>query len=673
MKLPTLQQGLRIFFETIHYGITHQDYDRTVALAKDYTTYTTGMDFKHKLKRFNMRETEEMFNQRVKLTQPITPDICNSILNPMMKVGRTPAAIDIKWEKTEDDEKKLKELLDVVGQFYGDQSVDDYLSYRMAELDGTDCNAFIVVEFKENVDPTDKDTKALPYPFEVFSDNAINYNYANNILQFLITKHKQSRRNDKGLLCEDDRFTIYLENNSATAQEIHKDNIKNWMTSNDYEMLDFDFEDDFTFVDGVNYLFVTPEEEEDKRRYFVVKIYTHNIGYVPAKRVASKRDLTTLGRTGVPIMHPAQPYLEKSIKVMSEFDLTNCLHVFPQKIQYSRECQGYYKEDGEDRVHIPCNNGYSLGGVGVCHSCKGSGFDYHSSSQDMITFRMPKDMKDMANLENALVYKHPPIDLLEFQKKLGLYELRHAAQRAVYNSDVFSKDEIAVTATEKNIDLDAVYDTLAPFARNYSAMWVFIYKTIAIIRDLAPPQGKGITITHKFPTDFKMKPLSTLLADLKLATENLAPSYVKKAIIKDIARRLYIDNPDEMRKIDVKDKFYPFVGKDTNDINHILSEDITTAVLKVFWANFDQIFSELEYEQSIKEINFYQLAETAQRTLIKKKIEEYAKAIDDEGFENAQTGFSDAQPDIPGQGATTTPARTTVGNNATLKLDETVE
>lgn len=632
----TLPDGTKILLNTIMNKLRHQDYGRVCEIAKDYTAYTTGQGIDCKLKQFNMRETDQMFEQRKRLTQAITPDIANSILNPMYKVGRTPAAIVIEWKNKEATEKNKAALVEVSNNFYGNQSVDDYLSYRMVELDGTDPNSFIVVEFKEAVDPSNPETLAKPYPFEVSSYEAINYRFINNELQWLVVLDCFSGVDKKNKVVELEKYTMYLSMNSIVAVEIHRDFIAEWMLVNEFQIMPIDG----NLLPGVNYVFSTEEKDEKKRRHFIVTTFEHKVGYVPAKRVGSRRDLTTRGRTCVPMMHPAQPYFEKSIKVMSEFDLTNCLHTFAQKIQYTDACPGYQSEE----EYVPCQMGRTPTGH-ICKSCHGSGYKVHTSSQDMIQLRMPKDPKDIINLENILVYKHPPIELLEFQKKLGMYELRHAAQRAVYNSDVFSKDEIAVTATEKNIDLDAVYDTLQSFAKNYSSTWVLVMKTIAILRDL----GTDLIIAHKFPNDFKMKPFSALLADLQLANNNNAPSHVKKAITKDITRRLYMDQPNEILKIETKDKFFPFPGKTESEINYILANDLTTEFNKIFYAHFDMVFSDIEYDQSSKNLDFYKMDEKMQRDLIKSKVEEYILAIETESFDSSANAFN-ANPDTPPAG-----------------------
>jgi hypothetical protein len=651
MPLPELKDADTIFFSTITAAKTHTDYKRVCEIACDYTAYTTGVGIEEKLFQFNMRETEEMFMQRCRLTKSVTPDIANSIMNPMFKIGRTPAAISYAWgaNMTEDATKK-KTLVDVAARFNGTESLDSYLQYRLAELDATDPNSFVVVEFEGQADATQptKNTVA-PYPLEVNSMEAVDYAFDNNILQYLTVLVPITMMDKDGNPLPGNKYSQYLKNNSIVATQIHFSVVDDYLTKNPETI---PYKAGTVLQETVNnksfiYLFsfggadnATPvaagsasdKEDQAKKTYYIVQVFRHGIPFVPAKRVGIRRDLTTRGRTCVPIMHPAQCYFEKSIKQCSEFDLTNALHTFPQKIQYSDPCPGFEESEGN---HMPCNGGQVLGG-GRCRACHGTGWKVHTSSQDMIQIRLPKDPKDMISLENIIAYKSPPIDLLKFQQDYG-NELREKAIQATYNSDLFRPNQTHVTATEKMIDLDSVYDTLQAFAKNYSNCWRLIIQSIAFLKDI----GADFNPVHQFPVDFKMKSFSALLDDMASATANNAPSHIKKAITQDLTRRMYLDYPEEIVKIETKDKFFPFPGKMSAEITFIISSDLTPTRNKVLYANFDQIFAELEEENE----EFYSLAKDAQKKLIDTKVAALITELETETFNNTNIPF------VPGGGA----------------------
>lgn len=613
-----LIDGLDILFETINYNLRHQDYERVQRIADDFTIYATGHNVEKKLKRFNGREDEAAFKQRITLTQVNTPDIFHSCIKPMAKVGRAPATIHTEWKgKDKNKNNELRNELFLAGQkFWGDQNVTKYVGQRMVDLDSMDPNSFIIVEFDGVVDPAKPETKASPYPFEANSTEAINYLYKNNILQWLVVRNEITIVDGKGKESKGEKLYLYIDNEAVTATQFHKDLLDGYVAQG----LQIITDTSVSLQPLTDYIFVSNEKTQSKKRYYIVRVTEHKIGFIPARRFGTILDPITRNRTCVPLVFAAQAYFEKSIKTMSEFDLTNCLHVFPQKLVYGDPCPGEMAEGG---TLIGCQSGYRPDGNTICGACKGSGFKEHTSAQDVIRVRMPKDLKDVVSLENLLVYKHPPIDLLEFQKTFGFVELRAAAQSAVYNSDIFSKDEVSQTATEKTIDLDAVYDTLLPFADSWSGMFIHIYKCIAALRDM----DKDFVIVHEFPKDFKMQSLNALLDDLQKATTNGAPSHIKKAISRDITRKIYADAPQEALKIETKDKYFPFPGKSEGEITSVIANGLSTKYLSTLYSLFDVIFSDIEFETKAQEKDFYQMDETMQRDLIKKKVEFYMGEI----------------------------------------------
>jgi hypothetical protein len=631
--MPTqLKDGIKILFDTISNNLRHQDYQRVLDVAKDYTTYGTGHGIGEKLRQFNRRETLEEFNQRCALTQVNTPDIFASCTKPMYKMGRTPATITATWDGKDSskNEEMRKKLFDAGKNFWGKKSVQKYIAQRQADLDSMDPNSFVVVEFKENVDPTKPDTKANPYPFEVNSAEAINFLYQNQDLQWIVVLNWCLMKDKKDKEIRAEKYYMYIDNESITATQIHKDKVEEYMNLKGIQFL----LPDQIPAPLTEYIYITGEKTESKRRYYIVKVYEHKIGFVPAKRFGTVLDPLTRNRTCIPLIHAAKSYFEKSIKTMSEFDLTNCLHVFPQKIQYADPCPGEPMEKGDQ--FFGCQNGYRPDGKTLCGACKGSGFKFHTSSQDLIQIRMPKDLEKMVPLDNMIAYKSPPMDLIKFQKDFGFFELRRLAQGAVYNSDVFSREEIAQTATGKQIDLDAVYDTLSTFADSWSEMFVHIYKCIASLRDIS----QGLELIHQFPSDFKMESFGTLLDYLQKATTNDAPPHIKKAITRKITNKTYADEPREILKIDIKDKFNPFPGKKESEVNFILANDLTTTFNKIFYSHFDFVFSELEYETGLKKLDFYALEQSEQKKLITDKVNQIILEIDNEDAASAATGFN---------------------------------
>lgn len=589
-----LIKGREILNQTIIGDLRHRDYEKVTKLAEEYTKMVTGENIDTLLKRFTPRENEEAFKQRVQLSQLTTPDICNSITIPLYKIGRAHANYSVNWKSATDVEKNKSELNDLLNKFYGDESVDNYLANRLPELDATDPNSFIVVEYKEEVDPTDSSTKANPYPFEVNSTEAINYRYINNELQFLIVLLTFTESDGKGKEIQLKKYTQYLENEAVVATQIQKENV-----------------DAFKAKNPKTEIFMTMPEDAKNSDYYGVEVFEHKAGRIPARRVGTRRDKTTRWRTCVPMMHPAYSYLKKSIKTVSEFDLTNCLHVFQKLVQYDEVCPGNVQKK------ITCSHGKQADGKTDCTECEGTGWKNHKSSSDIVRVRLPKDPTNLAPLNNYMAYFAPQMELLKFQKEFGLYELKQLSIKAVYASDIYVSDSIAKTATEKNIDLDSVYDTLKSFADNWSAMRVHITYCTASIRDI----DKDLTVVHKFPNDFKMETLDMLLDYLQKINTSGAPPFIKRGIVQKISEKIFRDKPLELLAQEVKERFFPFNGKSIDEINNIMLNDLTTMYNMILYANFETIFQELEDENNTEEVNFYGMEKTLQKEKLKAKVD----------------------------------------------------
>ena len=591
------EEAIALLKVTVRTDRRHVDYKRVCELAKRYTKYATGEDIGSLLKKFGKRESDDAFKQREDITSITVPDHVNTLVSPMYKVGRTTANETMKWSSVEKQEQNRKLLTKAMEKFYGDQSLNDYLTMRMVDLDKIDCNSFIVTEFKGVVDPSKPDSKAKPYPFEVNATEAIDYKYINNELQYLTVYQEKL-----------DKFTIYIENDAISAVLVDKEVLK--------AMIAKDSSIEFFYKD---------ESNKENSPVYILSISEHKAGRIPARRVGTVKDPLTRYRTCLPMIHPAESYFKKAIKTVSEFDLTNALHVFPKVFRYDNPCKGDVT-NGDI-----CNDGKDASGA-TCKHCNGTGWKAQTSTADEVIIRMPKETKDMVSLENMMAYKSPSIDLIKFQKEYGLNDLKELAIRAVYNGDTFIRDSVQQTATEATLNYESVYDTLKPFADSWAAMKKHIVECIAAYIDL---NNDGFEYYYAFPKDFKMKPLSVLLDDLKKANDSGVPSYAKKSIVHDIYKKIYVDSPDQLLKLQTKEKYFPFNGKTESEINYILANGIVTKKDRVLYAKFDTIFDECEAEVQ-SGIDFYRLDAAKQRDMINKKVEAYVTELDNE--ESASIG-----------------------------------
>lgn len=595
--------------EIIRRDERHKDYKRVCDLSKLYTQLVTGEDMDELLHQFTPRESLEMFEQRKRLTQHITKTVSQNVMDIFYKVPRS-NSVQRNIGYKDNDTARLKALNGLLLEFWGDQSLDDFMNMRWFELNFTDPNTFVVTEWKD-FDNTRE--RATPYPFEVDCKSAIMFEFKNNNLQYLVSEQEKTtvrwdKKKREDVTVKVENYTMYGETQTVKFTELEEVEAMKVIQANNTGIMNGDF------IFG-NYFI----EDATKREVYLITVFApHNLGYVPAKRVGFKRDLATNGRTFVSPLDKATPILMKMVKSNSELDLTMALHTFPQKIQYSARCKA-----------TDCREGMTVDGA-ICTHCHGSGYEIITSAQEAITIAMPKEKADMIDLSNIIRYEYPPVDLVTFQKEY-IDNLTVYVKEAVFNTELFSKKEVSETATGKNISLQNVYDSLYPVAQAYSKVWYFLVTTVADIVEL----DEGLMAFYHFSKDFKLKSLSDLYMDLKMVGDARASEFVKMAIEGDIASIIYSEDERALLKYNVKQSFYPFSGKSPDEIKMVVTGTDITTFTKVFYANFGQVFDQVELEQALTRdssqdscIDFYYMARDKQWELIQKKVEEIIKEVE---------------------------------------------
>jgi len=597
-----LQEGFKKLASTIELEVAgfHKDYKRVNELAELYFLLITGDEEGKLLEQFTPREDATQFKQRVNLTQLITPSITEKIMQPFYKVSRidnVKKGVIFEGKGNSETDKNIKEVEKAFLGFNGDISLDGFMETEYVDLMFTDPNAFIIVEFD---DFDEKEMKAKPFPYIASSKEAINYKYVNNVLEYLVVRKEieyLSEVKGKASKKEGFEFRIYLNDNVIKLVQVDEK------------------------LGGIEWSNIDIDEWEDISRVkiggdvFAISVGEPNAGQVQACRVGYKRDIATQGRTMVSPMQPAVPRMMKTIKSISELDLTTTLHTFPQKIQYVENCKGVTGDT--------CRGGRNQKN-GKCKECKGSGVSIHKSSADAITFPMPKDKEDMMDLNNLLVYKNPPVELIKWQDEY-IEKLERKSLTDVFVSESLSQATKTMTATEKELDMESIYDTLFPYANKFSSCYIKFGTITAIFID-----NEKAVIIHKFPKDFKLKTERALLADLKAAKDADAPPFLKTEIENDIATKVYADNPIMMRKYKVKQQHIPFSGKTPEEITMSINMNLTTKFDKILYANFDSIIQEIEQEGIGNEVDFYLMPYDKRAEVIKAKVDQYVTKIDDE-------------------------------------------
>jgi hypothetical protein len=617
-----IETGFKKLFRTIALGEKgyHQDYARVVKLADQYEHLITGDDAGKLLHQFTPRENKTQFKQRVRLTQLVTPAISEKIMQPFYKVSRidnVSKLITFESDNTEAIEKKVAVVEESLKGFYGDETLEDFMETRLVELVFTDPNSFLIVEFDEFDNETGR---AKPFPYEVSSKEAINYKYKNNVLQYLIVRKDINYlvlQKDATVLKESGyEYRLYLNNQVLKLVQIDAN-------SNAF------IEAERFNTELINEAIIP--NIKIGTDVFKITLAEPLGGEVQAIRVGYKRDITTKGRTYLSPLQPAVPRMMKTVKSVSELDLTTTLHTFPQKLQYVQACKG----EADD----VCRDGFNRKQA-KCKACSGSGVVIHTSAADAITLPLPKDKEEMLDLDKLLIYKAPPVDLIKWQDEY-VEKLERKSLTDVFVSESLNQITKTQTATEKELDMESIYDTLLPFANKYSAIYKKVVKMIAAFTD-----NENAIIIHSFPKDFKLKTEKALLADLKAAKDADAPTFLKTEIENDIAVKVYADQPHKMRVYEVKQQHIPFSGKTPEEITISINMGLTTQFDKILYANFDSILTDIDQEQLKSSKDFYLMPYDDRVEIIKAKVADYIKIIDGERTDASMFGADPVAPKV---------------------------
>lgn len=529
-------------------------YKRRVELAEEYYDYYTGL-LDARLKRIISRESDVEFKQRQDLTNHVSKAILNSAKLPFLKATRKQPLIK-KIDFEQKSETKQKELLDIISKYNGEKSLDQFMENAMVEFNFIDPNAFLITEFFPNADQTEK---VKPYPFIATSKQVVDYNYINGLIEYVIVRLDITYTED-GKEYEGYKYTMYLGNETIVYKQVGVDEKK------------------------AGFEYFTVDKKVYEYQEYIVKAETDPELLPAAIQFGYIGDPQTNYETYVCVFDCALPYLKKTLKTNSELDQSMAMMAFPQRYRYVPDC-----------THEGCHKGEMPDGTD-CPACGGSGkAQVHKGAQDVQEFSMPKDPAEIFDLAK-LAYDHSPnIELLKFQDEY-IKGLKKDIHTAIFNNDIFTKPQVTQTATEANIEVDNMNDTLYAFCRKYSQVWQYTVFYIAVFTEFVKKTTKGsdIIIQHEFPKDLKMKSLTELMADLKAAYDSKASTSTIAAIEDDINDILYSDRPNELKKIKVQQMFNPFRGYTPDDIRYFFASNLTTKFNQILYSNYANIWLELE-------------------------------------------------------------------------------
>lgn len=570
----------------------HPGWRWAVEYAHKSKAHFAGVEVDQYLKQFARRESDELFKQRKAITSHIQKSLGAMLDRPFAKAARSNWTKVLAFDNDEKGETAQRFQSEVLGRF-SKNGLEAYAFNRIRYWNKYDPNCFVVVEFES----TDGTRRARPYAFEATADMAVNFSYSvHGELEWLAVRQVEVRPNGTGTK-EIERLTLYQPLQTIVLQQLTDAEIRQvvGLPPQSERVPETLLSGDLLNTGGKVYQVEIPAP--------------HGLPYTPAIRTGFIENPEDDGATRVGIFDAALPWAEKVLKANSEADIVTAFLAFPVSVRYEDPCDAV----GCDLGRLPDGS--------TCGSCHGSGWKSRpTSAQEEILLPMPRNPQDMVDLTKIMHYTYPPTDSVQALRDY-VKDCLAQAKEAVFNSEMFTKQQVAQTATFHGISLQSVYDTLFDYANQAVApAWKFIAEACAFFTGYRQRMTAALIIPH----DFGFETADQLFEQLKRAREaqagNDSTAYLNEAIME----RLLIDQPERLARWRIDNAFNPFRGMTEAQILTAMASDIVPDWQKVWWINRQWLMQEILEEKP----DFYRMKVDAQRRIIRQKVDELKAELD---------------------------------------------
>lgn len=579
----SIDKGFEILNETIQYEIFHEDYDRTVEIAQEALMMVTGENQDEVVLLGREKSTETQQEQIVALTTPVTPFVLNPVISLYERIFQVETTKKVLHE---DDSKKLQ-IEKSLSQYYDGQGVDNYLKRRLLLLNSIDPNAWIITERKNILNAEgDMIEDVKPYPFEVTSKEARNYQFTDGAPVWLIVEQK--------------RLEVVREEGDVKQNEVS---------------------DFFFYAAGFIIKYTEFKEQKpnlpgevvslkifsgDAERKFVAQEFETGSLEFPGRKVGAYDSQDGNSSLKVPLFNPAMGLLYKVIKDNSRLDVSKDKHIFPREYRYQQRCN-FQEEEGSG---LSCIEGYLGGNKNrKCPKCSGTGRSFHYSELDVIEVALPPMVEDARTLPDLSKFVHSqqaPIDITQFISE-QLEKERLYVQIACLGTIIEEQVNKPQTATEIVTNWKGVNIKVAPFDREFGHHFKLIHRIASQYLEVSD----GFEVDYISAKDYKLMPLGVLFKLYEEAKNSNMGYEILWSIKCDIIRKLHIDEPGKIEEIKAREVHKPFKDKSDETIVAIIASLDAQDNLKILWEHWATInenitskypeFSKMTYERQ-KEI-----------------------------------------------------------------------
>lgn len=557
-----------ILINSINRGKPFEYHKKSVDAFKFNQKIYTGENQRDILEEYRKSETKLQKDQRDRITNTLTKHIVRQIENIYDELRiLDKSSINIK-HTNEGSEQELKEFLE-------DNNIESVIFELVKYYNIIDAGAFCVAGLNEYGD----------IEFRAIGSEQIYDNYiVNNNVKFLVITQKRKVNNNE--------FTDYI---------LYHDN------------------GIITYYDGKDSSKKTEDNEvKTKKGVFFKDELETACNY--AFRLGWKKDPSTNFRTCTSIIDSASKLFINLIWDGSELDVIKATHGIVKTFVYAPRCT-HEIENEEGR--FTCEGGVlkNMEAIaGECPKCQGNGLKIHTSSQDIIYIEEPLPSTDgEIPLNGRMHTEYIPDRILDIRKK-DLEALESKIIKTVFNSNFTTKSDVAVTATEKRIDLKGIYSALGNLGIQVSKAFIWAVNCAADLLDISIDD---LTVIHGYALNLKLDDLDSLIEQRAKAVDAGVPMDIINVIDYAIIKKQHIDNPKFLDEFAQWEKFRPFSDKTESERMSLVSVLPEDDFNKVLYLNFKTIKQDILNEVK----GFYDLTHAKQKELITKKVEELTPEV----------------------------------------------
>ncbi len=540
-------------------GYAHPLYSEVTELAKVSKEIHAddSEDQKDQLRRYRAGEDEQLFSQRLRITNPATVAPLETCYSYLSQVWRT----DGVKAKVSGDNRALTQLDQTFEAFYGRQSLHEYVFKVCERANIFDPNAWIVFERETMADATGRVTAFEIYPVVFPGVSALDWGFdRKGNTQYVVVKSMRTVYTGK-TPHEVADFYVYAKTYYLHVAEVQAG------------------ADDPRQLENYQAAGIKPHGKDRSYVYASAELP----GICPAIRLGAypykeHPEICEL------FAQSAVAALQDLMRDNNYLAVIKTVHVFPDRAEYVKPCR-HENEQGEC-----CDGGY-YGGIHdhahVCRACGGLGYAAVTSEQSVKRLVWPDNPDDMAELSKTVHYFERPIDIAQMYIS-ETERITNLIVRTVMNQEIFERPSGSATATEIQVNYDRIYNKLMPFAEQVANVWEHAYVIgFAYL-------GAAGDAEMRYPADMKMMGINELLALLSDARASGAPVEVIDSLNADLIAKQYRTMPDYAKDMQAYQWWKPWRDKSEAQVAAIIGTRADTDFQRRLWENFTEVVAYLQ-------------------------------------------------------------------------------